>query len=152
MQVGILAPGSPRLITAPWRRVPPGTNGGVSARGLAASAQGGLTVGLVWIGARGLAQRWGGNAQGVLGYGSTVSGDPARLVALSACAGVVGSLLDSLLGATVQYSGWDEKRKLVVNAPGASVRRLCGINMLSNGAVNLVSSCLMAVLGAWVSL
>ena len=38
----------PILITQPWRRVPKGTNGGVSLVGLVASFAGGLVVGIAF--------------------------------------------------------------------------------------------------------
>jgi len=50
-ELGILDPfGAPRLITQPFRCVPPGTNGGVSLVGTGASLAGGTFIGLVaWL-------------------------------------------------------------------------------------------------------
>lgn len=48
-EVGITAPSWPLLLTQPWRRVPPGTNGGVSAAGSAAAAAGSAAVGGLWV-------------------------------------------------------------------------------------------------------
>lgn len=46
-ELGVLSSGSPRLVTT-CKRVPPGTNGGVSAVGTGASVAGGLLIGAVF--------------------------------------------------------------------------------------------------------
>ena len=46
-EIGSLATSEPRLITRPWQKVPPGTNGGVTILGTVASALGGLFIGIV---------------------------------------------------------------------------------------------------------
>lgn len=78
-ELGLLARRQPRLITT-LRPVAAGTSGGVTPEGVAASVGGGLLVGVTWC-------LLGGGRQGV------------RIALL---AGLVGSLVDSLLGATVQ--------------------------------------------------
>lgn len=74
----------------------PGTNGGVSAIGLIVSFLGGLSVGLA--------------NYAMLIY--TIDGDmlarsPAQwpIIVIGGFAGLVGSIVDSILGATLQYSG-----------------------------------------------
>ncbi|MCA1644090.1 MAG: DUF92 domain-containing protein [Chloroflexi bacterium] len=78
-ELGLLARHQPRLITT-LRPVAAGTSGGITLEGLAASLGGALVVGSTWSGL-------GGGRQGV----------PLALVA-----GLGGSLMDSLLGATFQ--------------------------------------------------
>lgn len=106
-EVGVLSAGEPLLVTQPWRRVPRGTNGGVSALGLAASLAGGGFVGLVvWLTgpplfaapSASLAQDW-------------------QLVPLGMAFGLAGSLLDSLLGATLQETLFDEERRCIRSYP-----------------------------------
>jgi uncharacterized protein (TIGR00297 family) len=75
----LLARRNPRLITT-LRPVPPGISGGITPEGLAASLGGGLSIGLAW----------------------SCLGGGWRGVPLAVFTGICGSLIDSLLGATVQ--------------------------------------------------
>lgn len=87
--------GDPVLITT-WKRVPKGTNGGISLNGTIFSTLGGLVIGIahyltvyyfsdssLWLYAP---PQW-------------------PIILLGAYAGFFGSLIDSILGATLQYSG-----------------------------------------------
>ena len=78
-------------------------------------------------------------------------GQALGLVWAGLVGGVGGSLLDSLLGATVQYSGWCETKKLVVNAPTPTSRHLSGFRLLDNHAVNFVAAATTSALGAVVA-
>lgn len=150
---GIAAARPPRLVTS-LRRVPPGTNGAVSTLGLAAAAAGGALVGLVYCGAAALQQAVA-ETNGA-GAGAAVSpGADWRLLPLAVCAGLAGSLVDSLLGATLQWSGHDVRSGRAVSgrlpagsAGGAGVEHVCGIDLLSNTQVNVVSSALTSLLAA----
>jgi len=136
-ELGVLGRGKPRLVTT-LREVPTGTNGGVSVGGTAASVAGGLFIGIVFY-SLGLA----------LGPPPAAGGPPQwRLVPLGAVAGFFGSLVDSLLGATVQYSGYCQKKRLVVDAPGPTVTHVAGRQLLDNHQVNFASSIITAVAGA----
>lgn len=102
----VLGDGQPRLITN-GRRVPRGTNGAVTAIGLAVSFAGGLVVGVAyWLALWCTVERqlW---AQ-----------SPAQwpIVLAAGAAGLVGSVVDSVLGATVQYSG-----ECVIDLGGANI-------------------------------
>ena len=139
-ELGVLSSESPILITRPWRRVPAGTNGGVTVVGTLASLLGGLLIGLVY---------WGLNA--ALAQAMT-SGPPQwPLILLGGWAGVVGSMVDSVLGATLQFSGWCEVKKLVVEAPSATTRRIAGYHVLDNHQVNFLAAGITCVLGAFVA-
>mmetsp|Transcript_45266 Transcript_45266/g.70970 ORF Transcript_45266/g.70970 Transcript_45266/m.70970 type:complete len:313 (+) Transcript_45266:130-1068(+) len=110
----------PILITS-LKPVKPGTNGGISVIGTTASALGGLALGLVfWL---------SGSPLGLL---------PCAFIGLSG--GFGGSFVDSVLGATLQFSGYVEGTEKVVNEPGKGVVTICGNDILDNHQVNLVSS------------
>jgi uncharacterized protein (TIGR00297 family) len=135
-ELGVLSPHPPRLITT-WRRVEPGTSGGVSAYGLVASAAGALTIGMVVLIVeaieRGVWAPW--------------------LVAAAALGGLGGSLADSLLGATAQAiyrvpSGETERRTAPDGTPNVLLR---GQRWMNNDLVNFVSSLVggSIALGVW---
>ena len=67
-----------------------------------------------------------------------------RCAALGVAAALVGSLLDSLLGATLQFSGLDKYGR-AVNRPGIGVTRTSGVDVLSNDAVNALAAGLTSV-------
>ncbi|KAL4428825.1 hypothetical protein ABPG77_005263 [Micractinium sp. CCAP 211/92] len=142
-ELGQLSPEQPRLITT-LRPVQKGTNGGVTLLGLAASVAGGLTMGLTfWL------------CTLASPAGSGLAGPAARqrqLLALGIAAGLVGSLIDSLLGATIQFTGYNVVTKKLTGRPGPDVSPIGGLSILDNNAVNLVSACATAALTAATAL
>ncbi|PHT37122.1 hypothetical protein CQW23_24822 [Capsicum baccatum] len=127
-ELGILSNEEPRLITT-FKPVRRGTNGGVTKAGLLAAAAAGSVIGLTFV---------------VIGFFTTkctsdVTVKQLFVIPLSALAGVCGSVIDSLLGATLQFSGFCTVRKKVVGKPGPTVKRISGLAVLDNNAVNLVS-------------
>eukprot|EP00741_Cyanophora_paradoxa_P016424 tig00020912_g15859.t1 len=134
-ELGILSRGSPRLVTT-WRRVPPGTNGGVTVAGTLAAAGGGLIVGVSFYLAAIFSCAAGADCS------AAAAAVQWQVPLLGLAGGLLGSFIDSLLGATFQYSGWDEKAGRVVNSPAHATKRLCGYNILDNHQVNFVSSVL----------
>ena len=121
--------GEPRLITS-WRKVPAGTNGGITVIGTAASACGGFIVGVAY---------WFSH---MLFSEQQIS----AFIWLGIVAGIVGSAVDSVLGALFQYSGYCPEQKKIVKQPcSPDIIHVSGINLLSNDAVNVLS-CLMTTI------
>ncbi|CAN9166639.1 unnamed protein product [Alternaria alternata] len=104
-ELGILSKSKPRLITAPWRIVPPGTNGGVTATGLGAGLLGAFILSATSTLLVPFCKDW------------SFSQKTAYTLALTA-AGFGGTLLDSLLGALVQASVIDVHSGKVVEGEG----------------------------------
>ena len=139
-ELGVLSKQMPRLITT-GQEVKPGTNGGVTSLGLAASAAGGFAVGFAfWLGGLFVPA-----VTGNFGLALQFAAQWPVLV-IGTGSGLVGSLMDSLLGATVQFSGYCSERKRMVSKPGPSVTRTSGLNFLSNSAVNFVTASLCALI------
>ena len=85
-------------------------------------------------------------------YGTIMEqGQPWHIVTLAGVAGVFGSLVDSFLGATIQYSGWDEDSCCVVETAGKNVKHISGRPILDNHAVNLMSSTITAYATTWMA-
>ena len=71
-------------------------------------------------------------------------------------AGVLGSVVDSLLGASLQATYYDFDRKQIVkrgnfDAGDANVKIIQGIDILSNEAVNFYSIMITMVLACYLS-
>ena len=129
-ELGTLSAAPPRLITS-GRVVEVGTSGGVSPLGTSVSLGGGLLIGLT---------------AGVLSALAGHMGWGARLLVaiIGALSGAIGSLLDSLMGATVQQIYYcDTCRKETerrVHRCGTTTRPLRGWSWVNNDLVNLLSS------------
>lgn len=141
-ELGILSTSPPRLITAPWKVCPPGTNGGVSALGLAAGMSGaGLIASMAVL----------GGLEGIEKYGT------ALVWGYVFTMGTMGTLLDSYLGSLTQATVVDEMTGKVVEVEtgetaevteGRKVLGGGGVKWLSNNGVNAVMQGIIAAVGA----
>lgn len=127
-ELGILSPVNPRLITT-GRVVEKGTSGGISWTGTLAALVGAAAIGLlaviVW-------QDYAG--------GASLTAAPTRL-ALVTLAGLTGSFIDSLLGATVQAIYYcptcaKETERHPLHSCGTTTRQIRGWIWLDNDLVN----------------
>lgn len=139
-ELGILAKSQPFLITAPWKQVPRGTNGGVTIEGLAFGALGSFLM-------------------TVIATAGIYLLHPHRVLHPSAanlvCAmGLLGSVIDSVLGATVQATITDRGTGKVVEGPGGrrvkvaqgGSRVKLGRDVLTNNGVNLAMAAITSIL------
>ncbi|WVQ97847.1 hypothetical protein IAU59_004962 [Kwoniella sp. CBS 9459] len=160
-ELGILSRSVPRHILT-LQPVPKGTNGGVSPLGLAWSVVGGGLIGGImaldlWF--ENLATRTPG-----VGVGWAL-----EIVGMGMILGLAGSLLDSILGATLQSTYYSKSsHKILTDTSGAyidhksrarqhqeqeqeqDVKKIgFGLDVLSNSGVNFVTGCAIAAVGWW---
>lgn len=135
-ELGVLSPSPPRLVTT-WKSVRAGTSGGVSPLGTAAAACGAAVIAVTLV----LSLQ----VCGLLGLGGLPPGVTAAPLALAAwIGGVVGSTIDSLLGATVQAMYYSPRRgketERRIDPDGSTNRHARGWRWLGNDWVNFVST------------
>ncbi|XP_046965640.1 transmembrane protein 19 [Vanessa cardui] len=131
----VLSISDPVLITT-WKKVPKGTNGGVTLIGTIISTVGGLVIGLSHY----LTMLYFADRD-LLMYA------PPQwpIILYGGLAGFLGSLIDSILGATLQYSGIDNDGKIVSHS-SLTVKHISGRNILDNHSVNLLSTIIIGLL------
>lgn len=151
----------PFLITT-RKRVPRGTNGGVTLIGLAVrfvgisfngidlqhlttflfySFLGGIIVGLgYYVVVRYTVER------------NILAASPPQwpIIVVGGIAGFLGSVIDSVIGATLQYSGQDAHGR-IVERPGRDVKHISGYRLLDNHSVNLISSILTGLIMPFIA-
>lgn len=129
-EIGTLYGGEPRSVLAPWRRVPAGTSGGVSLIGTVGAVAGALVIAGIVLA---LGWTWFVGQRVFIG-------------------GLVGTLADSLLGATIQGRRWcdrcDRSTERLVHDCGTSTRTAGGLAWLDNDLVNFLSNAVGGIVAA----
>lgn len=144
-ELGILSKSTPFLITAPWKTVPRGTNGGVTVDGLVYGILGSFLLTVVAVLSLNLSR-------------PHIVVD-ATTAAVIMAMGLVGSILDSVLGALVQATVTDKKTGKVVEGHGGQrvkvsvggSRDVRGWDLLTNNGVNFVMAALTSLAGMGVA-
>ncbi|XP_033731677.1 transmembrane protein 19-like, partial [Pecten maximus] len=127
---------APRLITS-LRIVPKGTNGGITFIGTLSSGIGGTFVGVAYY-----------LTLLMCTSDFQLQKSPAQwlIIPTATLAGLLGSTIDSYLGALFQYSGFDREKNCIVEHPGPNIEFISGSEVLDNHSVNLLSALLTGLL------
>lgn len=131
-----------------WKSVPKGTNGGISFVGTFASGLGGFLIGLSYYTCLKLSL-W---IREVFELGRFESDIHWPILLIGLFTGLLGSLIDSLLGGYFQYSGFNRKTRKIQNEPGPDVEHISGYDLLSNNQVNFLSCLIVAIAGPFFCL
>ncbi|KAK0638788.1 integral membrane protein DUF92-domain-containing protein [Cercophora newfieldiana] len=141
-ELGILSKGEPRLITS-WRlrKVPRGTNGGVSGMGLMAGLLGSMVVVTAAVLTLPMCSE---EMEGRFGGGDAWSLEQRRvLIAGLTVWGLLGSVVDSILGGLFQSTVKDVRTGKVVEGEGG-VRVLVSADATSTKATTEVKAALLS--------
>lgn len=164
-ELGILSQSKPRLITT-GKTVPPGTNGGITRTGLLAGLGGSFVIAVTSAVLLPFCAKSSGPVGRVLMENERRGwawDDKVMWVVFITVWGGLGSVLDSVLGATLQGTVEDKRTGKVIEAyggtrvltsrsgPGKSGRILHGSDLLDNNQVNFVMALFMSVGGMAVA-
>jgi len=132
VELGVLSKRNPRLITKFSSEVPPGTSGGISSLGESSAVAGSFFIALI---------------AGILGV---LGNAPLFLVTTTAIAAIVGEHVDSVLGATVQAAYYcphcQKETERKIHRCGTPTRHVKGFQIMTNEAVNFISTAIAAAL------
>mgnify|MGYP001146459376 CR=1 FL=1 len=134
-ELGVLSPSPPRLLTT-GKVVPVGTSGGVTLWGIMASIAGALTMGgVAWL---------------LLAPGRAAT----SILLLASSSGFLGSLFDSLLGATLQGIYLCPRCRVETERAfhrcGCQATHIRGWRWFNNDLVNFASSLLGAIVASFL--
>lgn len=145
----------PLLITT-LRRVPKGTNGGVTIAGFFVACLGGLLIGIgsyISIKLMTISPAYVIN--------SDIKSTPQwPLLYFCLCSGIIGSILDSFMGAILQYTCFDKRRQRIVeiqddenerdyfneNSSTTNIEYITGRNIFDNHEINLLMTSIMSLI------
>jgi uncharacterized protein (TIGR00297 family) len=143
-ELGVLSRARPRLLTT-WAEVDAGTSGAVTLTGIGAASAAALFIGIV------------SSTALLLLPGEEFAPRLAVPVVIAAVAGGLGgSMLDSLLGATLQASYWcprcDKATESRIHRCGVRSNQVRGINVINNDVVNFAATLAGALFGGLVNI
>ncbi len=163
-ELGVLSKSAPRLITHLTQKVSPGTSGGITRTGTLAAIGGALFIGIVYFVLGISFPDYGSSFRGAvfadIGLARPAMTTCANVLPLAApfavVGGLLGSLFDSFLGATVQTMYYSEARQRetekATEPDGTPNRHLRGWAWMNNDWVNFIASLFGALVAVLLSI
>lgn len=134
-ELGILSSEEPFHVLT-FKRVPHGTNGGISKIGTIASVVAGLIYGII-IYSYILIQKFFYNFSLENQY---------KIIFFTIFSSTFGSIIDSILGSIFEYSGYCNEKKMIVKVKSPTTIHISGMNLLDGNGVNFVSNIITGML------
>ncbi len=141
-EIGVLTKATPRLIVG-FRKVPTGTNGGVTLLGFLGALAGGALLGAVATAVS-------------TGLGTATGTSEVGIIAVSIGGALIGSAIDSIFGQFLQRSAFDQYGRVVEFPPPRTSKTSSalsvdiGSDILSNNAVNFISALITTGIAYWI--
>lgn len=135
------------------RRVPAGTNGGVTWAGSIAALCGALMIGITfYLSSEDINDEMKEIANQHSKKFEFSKHSQYISVIICCFAGAFGTFIDSILGSTLQFSGYDIRKRKIVNVPGPKIIEIknTGIDVIHNETATFVSALCSGIVGGWI--
>lgn len=153
-ELGISSKNLPILILHGFKSVPKGINGAISSYGTLCSIQGGLFISLVVV----LCNIFRFGIMNFFNSEKYVKLIGLKIFFLGGFIGFIGSLIDSILGQTVQLTIYNKTKKCIIEKDNEAEAKkngdeliYYGKDILNNSGVNLVTGVVTALMSGYIS-
>ena len=154
-ELGISSNNLPKLILYGFKTVPKGINGAISTYGTLCSIQGGLFISLVVV----ICNIFRYGFLKFLKFDKVIILISIKIFILGGIIGFIGSLIDSLLGQTVQLSIYNETKKCVIEKESEKEAKengdelkYYGKDILNNTGVNTITGLITSLISAYITI
>ena len=152
-ELGIASQNLPVLILKGFKTVPKGINGAISSYGTMCSIQGGLFISFVVV----ICNIFRYGILKFLEFDIKIIFIAFKIFIIGGVIGFIGSLIDSLLGQTVQLSIYNESKKTIIEKENEKEAKengdelkYYGKDILNNSGVNLVTGVVTALISGYL--
>ena len=154
-ELGISSRELPILIINGFKPVPKGINGAISKYGTLCSIQGGLFISLVTI----ICNIFRCGIFNFFKSGLNIYLITIKIFIAGGIIGFIGSLIDSILGQTVQLSIYNETKKCVIekeseeeSLKNGDTLKYYGKDILNNSGINLLTGIVTALISGYITI
>lgn len=134
-ELGILSKEEPFHVLT-FKKVPHGTNGGISVFGTLASVSAGVIYGII-IYSYIIIQKF---------FWDVPISNHHRIIFLTMFSSTFGSIIDSIFGSLFEYSGYCNEKRMIVKVKTNTTIHISGMNILDGNGVNFLSNIVTGLL------